>query len=75
MGMLPVFNYLVMLLFCSRQRQGKCVGLKVKEGLGGLLLSQATYKSQQGTEPDNIGSERNIGKRRNVEHKSLPVEC
>ena len=44
-------NNWVMLLFCSRQRQGKCVGLKVKEGLGGLLLSQATNKSQQGVKP------------------------
>ena len=51
------------------------MGLKVKEELGGLLLSQATNKSQQGIEPDNIGSERNVGKRRNVEQESPPVEC
>ena len=51
------------------------MGLKVKEGLGELLLSQATNKSQQGIEPDNIGSERNVGKRRNVEPESPPVEC
>ena len=51
------------------------MGLKVKEGLGEFLLSQATNKSQQGIEPNNIGSERNNGKRRNVEQKSPPVEC
>ena len=51
------------------------MGLKVKEGLGGLLLSQATNKSQQGTEPDNIGSEQNVGKRRNVEQELPLVEC
>ena len=51
------------------------MGLKVKEGLGELLLSQATNKSQQGTEPDNIGSGQNVGKRKNVEQELLLVEC